>query len=85
MLELQSEGPLFERLPRTFKKLVLVSATSAPMTRAGKKDEEILERILYIHYLLRFHKDKENKMRALIDSGSEVNAMMPANALKLGL
>ena len=55
------------------------------MTEASKKDGMILERVLCIHYLLRFRKDKENEVRALINSGSKVNAMIPAYALRLGL
>ena len=41
-----------------------------------------LQKILCIHYLIRF---KKKKVQALIDSGSEVNAMTPAYASKLGL
>ena len=55
------------------------------MTGASKEDEVLLERVPCIHYPLRFRKDKENEVRALIDSGSEVNAMTPAYASKLGL
>ena len=55
------------------------------MTGASKKDEVILERVPCIHYLLRFRKDKENEVQALINSGSKVNAMTPAYVLKLGL
>ena len=57
------------------------------MTEANKEDndEVVLVKVLYIHYPLRFRKDKENKVRALIDLGSEVNAITPTYALKLGL
>ena len=85
MLELQLEGLWFERLPKTFKKLVLVLATFAPMTGASKEDKEVLERVLCIYYPLCFRKDKENEMRTLIDLDSEVHAMTPAYASKLGL
>lgn len=54
------------------------------MTEDNKEDEVILERIPCIHYPLRFWKDT-NKIQILIDSGSKVNAMTPAYALKLGL
>ena len=43
-----------------------------------------LERVPCIHHPLRFRKDLR-ETRALIDSGSEVNAMTPAYAAKLGL
>ena len=54
------------------------------MTEASKEEHMFLERVLYIHYLLRFRKDTIG-IKALIDSGSEVNAMTPAYVLKLGL
>ena len=76
------------------KKLVLVSATSALVTGASKEaemtqatqegKEVILDRVLCIHYRVQFCKDKET-IRALIDSGSELNAMTPAYTKKLGL
>ena len=43
-----------------------------------------LERVPCVHYPLRFRKDIAD-VRTLIDSGSEVNAMTPAYASKLGL
>ena len=43
-----------------------------------------LERLLCIYYLLRFQKHIAS-IRALIDLGSEVNAMTPAYATKLSL
>ena len=52
------------------------------MTETNK--EVTLERVLCIHYPLRFQKDTAD-VRALIDSGSEVNAMTLAYASKLGL
>lgn len=42
-----------------------------------------LEYILYIHYLVKFQKDQA-KVKALIDSRSEVNAIAPAYVSKLG-
>ena len=45
---------------------------------------EALERIPCIHYLVQFKKDMA-KVRALIDSRSEVNTIAPAYAKKLGL
>ena len=43
-----------------------------------------MERVPCIHYPVQFKKDT-GKIQALIDSGSEVNAMTPAYAKKLGL
>ena len=69
------------------KKLVSVSATSASVTGASKEAPEVvLDRVPCIHYPVQFRKDKEGAtIRALIDSGSEVNAMTPAYAKQLGL
>ena len=51
--------------------------------------EATLEGVLCIRYLVRFrqknNKDEDKDVRALIDSGSEVNTMHPAYATKLGL
>ena len=76
------------------KKLVSVLVTSASVTGAGKEaevtqatqeeKEVILDRIPCIYYQVQFRKDKET-IRALIDSGSEVNTMTPAYAKKLSL
>ena len=38
----------------------------------------------YIHYLVQFKTDKKATIRALIDSGSKVNAMTLAYAKQLG-
>ena len=65
------------------KKLVSVSATSTSMTGAR---EEALERIPCIHYSVQFKKDTSKaQVQALIDSGSEVNAIHPTFAKQLGL
>ena len=45
---------------------------------------EVLDRVLCIHYPVQFKKDT-TKVRALIDLESEVNAMAPTYAKKLGL
>lgn len=50
-------------------------------TGAGK---ETLVCISYIHYLVRFQKDKDN-MQALINLGSKINAMNSVYVKKLGL
>lgn len=52
------------------------------MTGAAK--EATLERVPCIQYLVRFSRDQVDA-QALIDSGSEVNAMHPAYAKKLTL
>ena len=52
------------------------------MTKTNK--EVTLERVSYIHYPLYFWKDTIG-IRALIDLGSEVNAMTPTYTAKLGL
>ena len=81
---MQPEKALFKYLLGTFKKLVSVLATSSSMTETRKEDDVTLERVPCIHYLLHFWKDTAD-VRALIDSGSEVNAMTPAYTSKLGL
>ena len=84
-------------MPRAFKakKLVLVMATFASVTGANKeaqltqmtqkRKEVILDQVLCIHYLVQFWKNKEATIWALIDSGSDVNAITAAYAIKLGL
>ena len=64
------------------KKLVLVLATSLSVTETNK--EVTLERVPCINYPLYFQKDIAG-VRALVDLGSEVNAMTPAYTAKLGL
>ena len=81
---MQQKGPFSKVLPKTSKKLVLVLATSALITEASKKDEMVLERILYIHYLFRFRKDIA-KVKALLDFGNKVNTITPTYAAKLDL
>ena len=51
-----------------------------PVTEASGK--EIVIRVPCIHYPVQFQKEQ---VRALLDSSSEVNAMSPAYAKKLGL
>ena len=52
------------------------------MTETSKEDDVSLQRVPCVHYPIRFQK---KEVQALIDSGSEVNAMSPAYASKLGL
>ena len=89
MLQLQQEGALrvsmFQEAQEErcrVKKLVTVLATSASTAVASK--EAILERVSCIRYSVQFQKDRDNT-QALLDLGSEDNAMNPAYAKKLGL
>ena len=67
------------------KKLAVVSATSSSVTTASIEDTlQPLKRVPCIYHLLRFRKDL-CETRALIDLSSEVNAITPAYAAKLGL
>ena len=63
------------------KKLVSVSTTFTSVTSAR---EEALECVPYIRYPVQFKKDK-TLVQALIDSGSEVNAVYPSFVKQLGL
>lgn len=58
-------------------------AAFTPIIEANRKDEIVLKKIICIHYLLCFCKDKKNEMRALINSGSKINAIIPAYTLEL--
>ena len=78
MLQLPEKGPYYKKLPGTSKKLVLVSATFVPVIDGA---EEVVK-VPCIHYLLQFQKEQ---VKALLNSGSKVNAMNPALARKLGL
>ena len=64
------------------KKLVSVSATSTSVTGAR---EEALERVPCIHYPVQFKDTDRAPVQALIDSGSEVNAIHPSFVKQLGL
>ena len=59
-----------------------VSAIFAPVTDDGK--EVVLKWVPYIHYSVQFQEDQE-QVKALLNSGNEVNAMSPAYAKRLGL
>ena len=52
------------------------------MTEASMEDTS-LARVPYIHYPVQFRKDGK-KVQALLDSGSEVNAMNLAYVSRLG-
>ena len=45
---------------------------------------EVLHKVSCICYPVQFHKDKDKDVLALLDSGSEINAMIPAYAVYLG-
>ncbi len=70
------------------KKLAAVSATSTSVIASSEADansqaSEALQGVPCIWYPVRFQENQA--IRALIDSGSEVNAMTLAYAAKLGL
>ena len=52
-----------------------------PVTDGG---EEVIVRVPCIHYPIGFQEEQE-QVKALLDSGSEVNAMSPIYAKKFGL
>ena len=66
----------------TAKKLVLVSATSKSITDTKK---EALECVPYIHYPVQFKDMDKATVQALINSGSEVNAVHLSFIKQLGL
>ena len=70
---------MYQTSPQTSKKLVSVLATSVPVTN---RSEKVIIRVFCIHYPVQF---QEEQVKALLDSGSEVNAMSPAYAKRLGL
>ena len=55
-----------------------VSATSLPVTNGSEK---VVIRVLCIYYPVQF---QEEQVRALLDGSSEVNAMSPIYAKRLG-
>ena len=64
------------------KKLVSVLATSTLVTGAR---EEALEHVPCIHYPVTFKETDKAPVQALINSGSEINAIHPTFAKQLGL
>ena len=79
VFQLWQKRSLCQYLSRLAKKLVSILATSSSVTEASKEKYVSLERMACIHYLLRFWKDTIG-VKALIDSGNEVNAMTPVYA-----
>ena len=74
----QKMGHIARKLLGTTKKLVFVLATSVPVTDGSEK----VVRMPSIHYPVRF---QEEHVRALLDSGSEINAINPTFVKKLSL
>ena len=83
MLQLPEERLFFEKLPGTSKKLVSVLATSMSMTDNSGKEVALKKRPC-IHYRVWFQESQE-QIKALLDSGSEVNAMSPVYVKRLVL
>ena len=83
VLSLLKKRPFFEKLPETSKKLVSVSATSVSIIDNSGKDV-VLKMVPYIYYSVWFQKGQEQVI-ALLNSGSEVNAISPAFVERLGL
>lgn len=54
------------------------------MTEVDGKDEIVLARILYIHLLFSFHKQKNNKIQAPINSDSQINFITLTYISKVG-
>lgn len=75
---------LFNYVPEIYKKLVSVLAIFTLMTETSKKDKVILKRVLYIHYLFCFYKDKKDEIKTLINSNNKINTMTLAYTSKLG-
>ena len=72
-------------MPQTFKKLILALTTFLLIAGASIEDNPLaLNWVFRIHYSIWFKKSKA-QIRALINSGSEVNAITLRYALKLGL
>ena len=69
------------------KKLVSVSATSLLVTGASREAPKVgvLHRVSCICYPVQLRKNKGKDVLALLNSGSELNAMTPAYVAHLGL
>lgn len=55
------------------------------ITTARGEDVIVLYRMPYIHYPIQFQKRGKEVIRALIDSGSKLNAMIPSYTKELSL
>ena len=69
------------------KKLVLVLATFLSITDASREAPKvrILDKVFCIYYSVQFRKDKSKDVLALLDCGSEINAMTLAYTVHLSL
>ena len=65
------------------RKLVLVLAISVPVTD-NKSEKVVLEKVPFINYPVWFQESQE-QVKTLLDISSNVSAMSPAYAIKLGL
>ena len=83
MLQLKQKGPLCNQVSRASEVKKLVSVSLASMSITGAR-EEALESVPCIYYPVQF-KQGITQVQALIDSGSEVNAIHPTFAKQLGL
>ena len=68
------------------KKLVLVSMPSSSVTGASKEAPKVrvLDKVPCIYYPVQFRKNKDKDVLALLNFGSEVNAISPIYAAHLG-
>ena len=64
-----------------------MSATSSLVIGASREAPKVgvLNKVPCIYYPIQFRNDKSKDVLALLDSGSEVNAMTPAHEAHLGL
>ena len=69
---------------QTSKKLVLILATSMPVTETSIEDIVVLNQVSCIYYLIWFKKNKI-QVQALINFNSKINAIISGYASKLGL
>ena len=69
------------------KKLVSVAATFALVIGISKEAQKVivLDRMPCIYYLVQFQKNKGATIWALINSNSNINAMIPVYVKQLGL
>lgn len=71
---------------KVFKKLAMILATSISMTKACEKayPSLLFKCVLCIYHLVRFKKNQA-KVRALLDSNSELNIIIIAYIAEVGL
>lgn len=81
MFLLSKIRPLYKEIPRIFKILVLISIVFL-LVNETSKEHIVLEKILYISYLILF---KKNEVQALFHSSSEVDGITLEFAFKLDI